>query len=198
MQSSARENYLVTDVMTATPQKLHLMLIEAAIRSAERARDKWQTGEDARASEALIHAHEVVGELLAGLNRDIDAGLARKVAAVYLFVSRSLMEANCQRDDKKLQDALRVLEVERETWRQVCQRSASAYPCGRKASDDPPADQPSVGARCPASGHSAAVRVSGQGAVAGPPGAGRPLLAEVSPGSGAVDDSVGTGLSLEA
>ena len=37
MPSPAHENYLVTEVMTATPQKLQLMLIEAAIRCAARA-----------------------------------------------------------------------------------------------------------------------------------------------------------------
>ncbi len=177
MQSSARENYLVTDVMTATPQRLQLMLIEAAIRSAERAREKWQAGEDDQACEALIHAQQVVGELLASLNHEADADLVKRVASVYLFVFRNLMEANHERSEKKLDDALRVLEVERESWRQVCEQLGS-----RKAPD----------------GEGPTVRLSEQ-PVAGPPAdAQRTPLPHRSLDSDALDDQAASGLSLEA
>ena len=122
MTISASENYLANDVMTATPQKLQLMLIETAIRSVERGRRQWQEGDDDKACEALIHAQEVVGHLLGSIDRDADTRLAAKVASVYLFVFRNLMEANYQRDQQKLVDALRILKIERETWREVCKR----------------------------------------------------------------------------
>jgi flagellar protein FliS len=177
MQSSARENYLVTDVMTAAPQKLQLMLIEAATRSAQRAHEKWLAGDDAQASKALIHAQEVVGELLAGLNREGDAELVKRVASVYLFVFRSLMEANHERNQSKLDGALKVLEIERETWRQVCQRLGS-----RQALD----------------GRAAVGEFSEQPAAPPPVAAGRPPFAGRSPGADAVDDSAASSLSLEA
>lgn len=177
MESSARENYLTNDVMTATPQKLHLMLIEAAIRSAEHARERWKAGQDEEACEALIRAQEIMGELLGGLNREVDADLVKKVASVYLFVFRSLMEANHERNEKKLDDAVRVLEVERETWRQVCQQLGS-----RKVSDD----------------EAAALKPAGQPAALPPPEADRVELPHVLPGSDAVEDSAASGLSLEA
>ena len=120
MQSSAPDRYLETAVLTAPPQKLHLMLVEAAIRSAERARRHMQAEDHEKACDALIHAQQVVTELLGGLNRDADAPLAKKAAAIYLFVFRGLVDAGMQRDLKKLDDVLRVLRVEQETWRQVC------------------------------------------------------------------------------
>jgi flagellar protein FliS len=125
MPSSARENYLTTEVLTAPPQKLHLMLIEAAIRSAEQGRRHWQANQPDQASEALLHAQEILGEMLAGLNPQVDAALAKKVAAVYLFIYRALMDATLHHDEKKLDDALRVLAVERSTWRQVCEKLSS-------------------------------------------------------------------------
>ncbi|OHB65920.1 MAG: hypothetical protein A2V70_02985 [Planctomycetes bacterium RBG_13_63_9] len=128
MQRSARDSYLATEVLTATPQKLQLMLIEAAIRFAERARADWQADDDEQAADALGRAQQVVGELLAGLNRQLDSPLVKKIASVYLFVFRNLMEASCQRDEKKLDDALRVLQVERETWCQVCRKLGGESP----------------------------------------------------------------------
>jgi len=177
MQCSARENYLVTDVMTATPQKLQLMLIEAAIHSVRRAREKWAAGDDARASEALTHAQEVVGEMLAGLNREVATDLIQKVASVYLFVFRNLMEANHERNESKLDDALRVLEIERETWRQVCQQ---------------------LGSRQTPDGRAAVVELSEQSATPPPVAAGRPPFAGRSPAAHAGDDSAASRLSLEA
>lgn len=120
MASPARDSYLATEVLTAPPQRLHLMLIEAAIRCAERARQCWRANQPEQATEAVVHAEEIVGELLAGLNRETGGNLIRKTAAVYLFVFRTLMEANLGRDEGKLDDALRVLAIERETWRRVC------------------------------------------------------------------------------
>lgn len=134
MQPSAQESYLVTKVMTATPQKLQLMLIDAAIRSCLRGRQKWEQGDEDGANDALVHAQHVVGELLAALNPEVDAALAKNAASVYLFIFRSLMEANTERNAKKLGDALRVLEVERETWRLVCEQLGGETP--RATADD--------------------------------------------------------------
>ena len=126
MESSARENYLVTEVMTATPQKLQLMLIDAAIRSARQARKHWQDSNHEQAREGLIHAQEILGEMLAGLNREVAPELVNNLAGVYMFVFRALVEANHQHDEKKLDDALRILEIERETWQQVCGQLGSS------------------------------------------------------------------------
>jgi flagellar secretion chaperone FliS len=144
MQSSAHENYLVTHVMTATPQKLQLMLIEAAIRSAERARQKWQSNDDEQACEALIRAQEIVSELLASLDRETSPELVKKVAAVYLFVFRSLVEANTGHDEQKLGDAIRVLEIERQTWREVCEKLGSSASSGAEYLAGAEARQPAV------------------------------------------------------
>jgi flagellar secretion chaperone FliS len=128
MIPQARENYLVTEVMTAPPQKLHLMLIEGAIRLVHKARQHWAAKEDQPASDALIHAQKIVAEILAGFKRDVDPGLVKQVAAVYAFVYRNLIEAAFLHDDAKLGEALRVLDIERGTWRQVCEQLVNAPP----------------------------------------------------------------------
>jgi flagellar protein FliS len=123
MQSSATDRYLQTEVLTASPQKLQLMLLDAAIRSAERAGRHLDAGKVDEAHDALVHAQQVVTGLLGGLNRDAHRSLAGKMAAVYVFVFRSLVDADIGRDRKRLDDALRILRIERETWRRVCQQT---------------------------------------------------------------------------
>jgi flagellar protein FliS len=127
MQSSARNNYLVTEVMTATPQRLQLMLIEAAIRFTELGRQHWQANENEKACQSLIRAQEIVGEILARMDyQQDDTGLTQRVASIYLFIFRCLMNANFLHDEKKLDDAIRILSIERDTWREVCQKLGDA------------------------------------------------------------------------
>lgn len=121
MSVSARETYLAAEVLTAPPQKLHLLLVEGAIRACEKARNCWRENKPDQAAESLIRAQEIMSELVAGLNRQADPQLVRQVAALYLFIYRNLLEAAFLRDEKKLDDALRVLREERTTWQLVCQ-----------------------------------------------------------------------------
>jgi flagellar secretion chaperone FliS len=128
VQSSIRDNYLETEVMTATPQKLQLMLLDAAIRNLNRGKQLWSEDKKDEACEVLIRAQEIVTQILAGLDREIDADLTQKVASVYMFVFRTLNEALMEQDEAKLDDCLRILEVERETWRQLCQKIEEEQP----------------------------------------------------------------------
>jgi flagellar secretion chaperone FliS len=123
MQSSANANqYLTTEVFTAPPQKLQLMLIQAAIRMVTRAQQHWQSAEVGQAGLVLVQAQEIVEQLIRGVNREACPDLADRVLAVYTFIARCLREALQYQDEKKLADAVRVLNVERETWRQLCEQ----------------------------------------------------------------------------
>ena len=122
MNPTARDEYLTTEVLTAAPQKLRLMLIEAALRFGRRAAAHWKNGENEAALDDLIHAQEAVTQLISGLSANLESSLVRQIAAVYAFIYRSLVSAGFHRDPNKLDDALRVLESERETWRQVCEK----------------------------------------------------------------------------
>lgn len=116
-------DYLEMEVLTAIPQKLQLMLIEGALRFGNQTRRYWKLGDIAAANESLIRAQEIVAEIIASLNPHESPDLVRRIVNVYLFVNRRLIEANFQRSEAKLADALRVLEVERETWRLACRQA---------------------------------------------------------------------------
>jgi flagellar protein FliS len=124
----AQDHYLFTEVKTAPPQKLQLLLIEGALRLANRTRQFWQQGHNDRATESLVRAQEIVGQMLAGINHKVGGDLARRVSSLYEFILRCLANAVSRHDDKGLGDAIRILEIERETWRQLCDRLAVNAP----------------------------------------------------------------------
>ncbi len=123
MAPSPRESYLTTETMTATPQKLQLLLIEAALRSARRAGQQWRSGQNQPALESVIHAQDVVCELLRGVKQQLKSELTDRVAAVYAFIFRRLAEAGFRREESLLADAVRLLEIERQTWQRLCQQT---------------------------------------------------------------------------
>jgi flagellar secretion chaperone FliS len=118
-------DYLATEVMTAAPQKLQLMLIEGALRVAGQARQFLADQQREAASRALIRSQSILAELLSGLDHRTADESVRRVAGVYLFIYRSLIAANLEQSEARLGDALRVLEIERDTWRMVCERLGS-------------------------------------------------------------------------
>jgi flagellar secretion chaperone FliS len=122
MNHNSSDSYLVSDVMTATPPKLHLMLLNAAIKEARRAQKHLQDNEDEKARKSIMHARNIIGGILAGMDYEAKAELIGKVAGVYLFIYQALAQAELNKDLNKLDEALRILEIERDTWRQVCEK----------------------------------------------------------------------------
>lgn len=125
MNLHARDTYLETQIATATPQKLRLIVIEAALRFAQRTAELWSANDDAAALEMLIRCRTAVSELIAGV-RAADSPLARQVLEIYLFVFRTLALAQQERSVARLQAVIAILEEDRLTWQQLCEQLPEA------------------------------------------------------------------------
>ncbi|MDR1485458.1 MAG: flagellar export chaperone FliS [Planctomycetaceae bacterium] len=123
--NTARNNYLQAEVSTATPQKLQLLLVEAAIKNIHRTKQAWQESRFDVGIETLTVAQNIISEILCSLDMEGNPTIAKQLASIYLFIFRRLAEGAMWHDDAKLDDALRVLNAERETWRQVCDKFGS-------------------------------------------------------------------------
>ncbi len=126
MQSTVHLEYLASEVLTATPQKLQWMLIDGAVRQAERAKERMSAGQQELAGEAIIKCQEIVTEVLAGLNYEDRSPLVRQIAGVYNFVFRALIAAHLKMDVRALDDALGILRTERQTWQMVCEQQGTS------------------------------------------------------------------------
>lgn len=116
----ARSAYLETQVLTAAPQKLRLMLIDGAMRFARQAREAHALGNMYGFSSGLERARDIVTELISGIRPGTSA-ITEATLALYAFVFKSLGEAQLLKEAAKIDDALRVLEEERQTWLAVCE-----------------------------------------------------------------------------
>ncbi len=151
--TSARNTYFETQVLTATPQKLRWMAIDGAIRFLKQADEHWRNERFYEGGEAVVNCQRIVVELITGLKPELAPELVSQVASLYSYLTRALFEAQRDRDLKKLAGALAVLEIERETWRLVCEQLGSgptAVPAPHRAElAEPAAGRPFGNAASP-------------------------------------------------
>ncbi len=116
MTSAPSQQYLRNAVLTATPEQLQLMLFDGAIRFAERGREAIGAKDREACLAALERAQLIVIELGNGTRREADPEIVDRMLALYNFVWRRLVDANIHQDEKALDEALRILHHQRETW----------------------------------------------------------------------------------
>jgi flagellar protein FliS len=103
-------------VLTATPEQLQLMLYDGAIRFAEQARPALESKNYEQSFTLLTKAQKIILEMTASLKHEVSPQLCGKLAALYNFVYRKLVEANIEHTIEPLDEALRILHYQRETW----------------------------------------------------------------------------------
>ena len=140
MNAPSNRDYLEQRIKTASPAQLHLMLIEGAIRFANQADKQFEGNEVDAAADPLRRAMDIVSELLAGVKHS-DDDVNIKLAALYQFIFTRLTMAYVNTDRSKLTEAIKILGVERETWRQACEKVASDTDQA-DTQDAPPVDPP--------------------------------------------------------
>lgn len=123
--SDSPNNYLETEVLTATPQKLQLMMINGAIRYAYQARQMREQQEPELASEKLIRCREIIAQILCSLKPD-GSELMRKVAGIYLFLFQELTDIRSDDAYDRLEGVITVLNEERQTWEELCRQMPEA------------------------------------------------------------------------
>jgi flagellar protein FliS len=124
MSNHLQHSYLESRVLTASSDRLHLMLIEGAIRFGRQAEAALERGDMEAAEGPLMRTLDVVGEMLVGV-REMKSDLNRQIANLYLYLFRIIGEAKVHDDVTKLTEALRLLEFERETWQLAHEKNNS-------------------------------------------------------------------------
>jgi len=137
MVDTQSNTYLRDAVLTATPEQLQLMLYDGAIRFSRQARDALDRKDYETSYERLSRAQHIILEMLNGLNYNVNRDLCERVASIYNFLYRKLVDASVHRSTQHIDDALRVLQVERETWQLVVDKVAQARETGHEPSPKP-------------------------------------------------------------
>jgi flagellar secretion chaperone FliS len=112
----AAQQYLKTRVMTATPEQLQIMLYDGAIRFCEMAKAGLEKKNLEQVHINVSKAQKIITELLGNLKPEVYPELCGKLAAVYNYVYKRLIEAGIEHKKESLQEAIDLMRFQRETW----------------------------------------------------------------------------------
>lgn len=122
--NDAMGRYKKTDIATASPEKLVVMLYDGAITSLENALksiDKKHNEEQVHNN--IVKAQDIIFELSSSLN--FDAGeIAEKLAAIYTYMGKRLSEANISKEKKPIREVLDHLKELRGAWSTISDKGA--------------------------------------------------------------------------
>ena len=108
--------YLKTRVLTANPEQLRLMLLDGAIKFAQQGQAGLRAEDFEASYEGFSQSRAIVMELIVTIEAEPDPLLAERVKSVLSFIYSEMVEASINRDMDKMDESIRLLEFERETW----------------------------------------------------------------------------------
>jgi flagellar protein FliS len=114
-----QENYLKTQVMSASPNKLIEMLLEGAIKKIRVAKLALETGKLAQMGENLLKAQDIVMELRYSINEEIESPIPQELIQLYEYMYQRLVIANVDRDIEAMDEVQKLLTELLDAWKQI-------------------------------------------------------------------------------
>ena len=112
----AHDEYLATQIMTAPPAQLHLLVIDGAIRFAKQAVLALEASDYEQANNRFVRCRNCVSELITGLDDNQLPEVVTQLKAMFTFVYDRIVRADLNHDAQLVDDALEVLNAHRDTW----------------------------------------------------------------------------------
>ena len=116
MWNGAHDAYVESRVLSADPLELVRLLYQAAIESVRDARRFLGEGKIAERSRSISKACEIVIELNSALDHRQGGEIATRLAGLYDYMLRRLLQANLEQTDAPLADVLGLLSTLAEAW----------------------------------------------------------------------------------
>ena len=138
MWNSGHDSYLESRVLAADPVELVSLLYEACTQAVREARRYLTAGQIAERSREINKACAIVIELATSLDHDRGGEISQRLALLYDYMERRLLQANMQQSDAPLADVLGLLTTLSEAWAGV--RQPEEKPAAESAQSQPAAE----------------------------------------------------------
>lgn len=114
--------YFRNEVLSASPEKLRLMLLEGCVHFLEQGAEGLRAKDWEQAYEGNSQAKDILFELVSTMNRDAAPELCERVSSLYMFIIKELTIAGFDKDVTKVEECIRLMKYEVETWKLLMQR----------------------------------------------------------------------------
>lgn len=118
-----------TGVAAADPHKLIMMLFEGALYAVADARGHMANREIAAKGRSISKAIDIIdGGLRASLDMKVGGELPFRLAGLYEYMCKRLIEANARNDEKALDEVSRLLRELGDAWGSIGAKQRAAAP----------------------------------------------------------------------
>ncbi len=116
MNNPARK-YQEHHILTAPKEQLLLMLLDGAVKFTKQGKALMLEEKHEESCQKYIRAQRIMIELITSLKEDmLEPELYSNLVSLYYFVYRRLVEVNISKEEKTVDDALKILGHLQETW----------------------------------------------------------------------------------
>jgi len=132
-----QDAYLESQVLTAEPIELVRLLYRAASQATRSARSHLAAGRIAERSRQISRAHAILSQLSLSLDHVRGGTLSGRLAELYDYMQRRLLEANLQQKAEPLAEVESLLCTLLEGWEEIrTAEPAPGKPAGRNESEE--------------------------------------------------------------
>ncbi|WP_319476639.1 flagellar export chaperone FliS [Marispirochaeta aestuarii] len=117
--------YKETNIKTASPVKLVIMLYDEALRQIDTAIELMEQGDKRldRVNNAIIRAQDMVTELTVSLDFEKGGDIARNLNNIYFYFNQQLLDANIRKKPEILKPVRKLMAELRNAWQQISANS---------------------------------------------------------------------------
>jgi len=117
-------SYMKTQIETATPLQLVVMLYDGAMENTRKAREAIVAGDVEKKTEAVDKLLAILGELQGTLDMERGGEIATSLNALYTYFCEQVVTASVKLDPEPLDNVQTLLNGIRQAWQEICQRPA--------------------------------------------------------------------------
>lgn len=124
--------YKKTQIETASPEALILMLYDGALKFMSQAEFAFEDGNIEQTNNLLLRVQAIFTELLTSLDKEKGGEIAVNLERLYVFFLEKLGEANINKDPKPLTDIKPLVLDIRNTWEKAMQQAQKGQTSNRQ------------------------------------------------------------------
>ncbi len=130
------ENYRQTQITTASPLQLIVMLYDECVRALKRAEEAFAiegTDRIEQVNNNLLHAQDIITELAVSLDLEKGGQIAQNLDRIYDFMIMRLSHANTHKDLQAVVEVRELVTDLQDGWQQIADKQLPEEPEGNVA-----------------------------------------------------------------
>lgn len=110
------DKYKNTQIQTATPGQLILLLYAGAVKFCKLAKKAIEENDIMQANKYIIRIQDIVNELMVSLDMKAGGEIAQNLYSLYDYMLRKLVDANLKKDVSQIDEVEKMIDELKESW----------------------------------------------------------------------------------